>query len=217
MLDKLSKNMFLIPTVIILTILVISAGFYVSLKQAQQSKQVKSNIEGLFWPNPKKLNEFSVLDQYGHNFSLNQMRGKWSFIFFGYSHCPDICPITMSVMADSYKELIGESDQLQVIFASVDPKRDTLENLSHYVHYFNPDFIALGGSDEMMSSLTSQIGVAYYINKGNENEDYLVDHSASIFLFDPLGRMVGKLSPPHTQEKIIQQFTKIKNFIYEQS
>ena len=209
--------MFLIPTVIILAILAISAGFYISLKQAQQSKQVNSNIEGLFWPNPKKLDEFSVLDQYGDNFSLNQIEGKWSFMFFGYSHCPDICPITMSVMADSYKELIGENEQLQVIFASVDAKRDTIERLSQYVHYFNPDFIGLGGDNQMMSSLTSQIGVAYYINSENKNKDYLVDHSASIFLFDPVGRMVGKISPPHTQNKIIQQFTNIKNFINEQS
>ncbi len=217
MLNKLNKNTFLIPAIIILATLAISAGFYISLKQAQQSKQENSNIEGLFWPNPKIISEFSVLDQDGNNFGLNQMEEKWSFMFFGYSHCPDVCPITMSVMANAYKELIGESNNLQVIFASVDPNRDTIEKLFQYVRYFNPDFIGLGGDNQMMSSLTSQIGVAYYINSENKNKDYLVDHSASIFLFDPVGRMVGKISPPHTQNKIIQQFTNIKNFINEQS
>ena len=217
MLKTLSNSKFLIPTMAILAILATSAGFYISLKQAQQSPQVVSSIEGLFWPNPKQLNDFSVLDQDGNDFGLSQMKGKWSFIFFGYSNCPDVCPVTMSVMADSYKELVGDNKDLQVIFASVDPERDTTEKLSQYVNYFNPDFIGLGGNNDMIKSLTGQIGVAYYLNNENQTEDYLVDHSASIFLIDPFGRMVGKLSPPHEETKIIQQFTKIKNFINEQS
>lgn len=217
MLKKLSSSKFLIPAMAILAMFAISAGFYISLKQAHQAQQTASNIEGLFWPNPKQIHEFSVLDQDGKDFGLKQMRGKWSFIFFGYSHCPDVCPVTMSVMANSYKELVAENNDFQVIFASVDPERDTTEKLSQYVSYFNPDFIGLGGSNEMINSLTGQIGVAYYINKEDQTEDYLVDHSASIFLIDPLGRMVGKLSPPHEKNKIIQQFTKIKNFINEQS
>ena len=217
MLKELSSSKFLIPAMAILAILATSAGFYISLKQAQQSQQAVSTVEGLFWPNPKQINAYSVLDQDGKDFGLNQMKGKWSFIFFGYSHCPDVCPVTMSVMADYYKALVGENKDLQVIFASVDPERDTPEKLSEYVHYFNPDFIGLGGNNEMINSLTGQIGVAYYLNKENQTEDYLVDHSASIFLIDPLGRMVGKLSPPHEKNKIIQQFTQIKNFINEQS
>lgn len=217
MLKELSSSKFLIPAMAILAILATSAGFYISLKQAQQPQQAASNIEGLFWPNPKQINEFSVLDQDGNDFGINQMKGNWSFIFFGYSHCPDVCPVTMSVMADSYKELVGDNNDLQVIFASVDPERDTTEKLSQYVSYFNPDFIGLGGNNEMIKSLTDQIGVAYYLNNENQTEDYLVDHSASIFLIDPFGRMAGKLSPPHEKNKIIQQFTKIKNFINEQS
>jgi len=201
----------------ILAILATSAGFYISLKQAQQSQQAVSTIEGLFWPNPKQLNTFSVIDHDGNDFGLNQMNGKWSFIFFGYSHCPDVCPVTMSVMNDSYKGLVNENDNLQVIFASVDPERDTTDKLSQYVSYFNPDFIGLGGNNKMINSLTGQIGVAYYLNNESQTDDYLVDHSASIFLIDPLGRMVGKFSPPHEKNNIIQQFTKIKNFINEQS
>ena len=217
MLKNLSNSKFLIPAMAILAIFAISAGFYISLKQAQQSQLETPNIEGLFWPNPKQINEFSVLDHDGKIFGLEQMRGKWSFIFFGYSHCPDVCPVTMAIMADAYKELAADNSDLQVIFASVDPERDTTEKLSQYANYFHPDFIGLGGSDEMIKSLTGQIGVAYYLNNEDQTEGYLVDHSASIFLIDPFGRLVGKLSPPHEKDKIIQQFTNIKNFINEQS
>ena len=80
------------------------------------------------------------------------------------------------------------------------------------IQNFNQDFIGLGGNTEMVKSLTRQIGVAYYLNNEEQKENYLVDHSASIFLFDPMVRMVGILSTPHEINKMIQKFTNIKNF-----
>ena len=189
-----------------------SAGFYISLKQSQQSQQ-RSNIEGLFWPNPKQIVEFETIDQAGNIFGIEQLKGKWSFVFFGYTHCPDICPITMSVMAEAYKKISMTNNDTQIIFVTVDPMRDTTEILAQYVAYFNEKFIGLGGSLEQISSLTKQIGIAFYYDKTEETDNYLVDHSASIFLFDPKARMVGKISPPHQAEQITQQFNRIKEFI----
>ena len=116
-------------------------------------------------------------------------------------------------MADVYQKLMNEHKDIQTIFASVDPDRDTTEKLAQYVSYFNEDFIGLGGDKEKVDSLTKQIGVAYYLNNAEQNEDYLVDHSASIFLFDPKARMIGKLSAPHESNKIIKQFTDIRTFV----
>jgi len=221
MLKQLSNSKFLIPAMVILAILAAGSGFYISLKQSQKPSQNIStsshNIEGLFWPNPKQINDFATLDQTGTSFDLDNIKGKWSFIFFGYTHCPDICPITMSVMNEAYKKLSVEHDNLQVIFVSVDPDRDTTEKLAQYVSYFNTDFIGLGGNTEMVDSLTKQIGVAYYLNKEEQAEGYLVDHSASVFLFDPKARLIGKLSAPHESNKIIKQFTTIKEFINAQN
>ena len=217
MIKILSNSKFLIPAMAILAISAAGAGFYVSLKLSQNQQQQNPGIEGLFWPNPKQIQEFNTLDQTGNSFGLNQMKGKWSFIFFGYTHCPDVCPITMSVMADVYKDLSINNKEIQTVFVSVDPERDTTEKLSEYVNYFNQDFIGLGGNKDMVDSLTRQIGVAYFLNNEEQKENYLVDHSASIFLIDPMGRMVGILSAPHEKNKMIQQFTKIKNFINAQS
>jgi protein SCO1/2 len=204
-----------------LAILAAGTGFYVSLKQSQKQQQPEysatANIEGLFWPNPIQMHDFQMLDQLNTSFGLEQIRSKWSFIFFGYTHCPDVCPITMSVMADVYNKLVPEHHDMQIIFVSVDPERDTSEKLAQYVSYFNETFIGLGGSKEMVDSLTKQIGVAYYLNNEEQKEGYLVDHTASIFLFDPKARMVGKISAPHESDKIIKKFTAIKEFINAQN
>jgi protein SCO1 len=221
MLRQLSNSNFLIPAMVILAILAAGGGFYISLKQSQ-NQQISSigestNIEGLFWPNPKQIRDFDSLNQKGNSFGLNQIQGKWSLLFFGYTHCPDICPITLSVMADSYKQLAIEYEDIQIIFVSVDPARDTTEKLSQYMSYFNEDFIGLNGDPEKENSLTKQIGVAYYLNNEEHTDNYLVDHSASVFLFDPKARMVGKISPPHESNIVIQQFIEIKEFIDAQN
>jgi protein SCO1 len=221
MLRVLSNSKFLIPAMITLAVLAAGTGFYISLKQSQKQTQTQvaqnPGIDGLFWPKPKQIREFNAIDHGGMPFGLEQLAGKWSFIFFGYTHCPDVCPITMSVMADSYEKLASDTENIQIIFASVDPERDTAEKLSQYVAYFNEDFIGLGGSAENVDSLTKQIGIAYFINNKEETENYLVDHSASIFVFDPKARMVGKLSAPHQSTKIIKQFQEIKEFINAQN
>ena len=220
MLRQLSNSKFLIPAMVILAILAAGAGFYISLKQSQQQQQANSSstpdIEGLFWPNPKQMHDFDTLDHNANKFGLEQLTGKWSFIFFGYTHCPDVCPITMSVMTDVYKKLEEQHNDIQTIMVSVDPDRDTIEKLSQYVVYFHEDFIGLGGDKEKVDSLTKQIGVAYYISNEEQQENYLVDHTASIFLFDPKARLIGKLSAPHESEKIIQQFTEIRTFVDNQ-
>ena len=217
MLRQLSNSKFLIPAMVALAILAASTGFYISLKQSQAELNRSPGIEGLFWPNPKQISDFSVTDQGGKLFGLDQLNNKWSFIFFGYTHCPDVCPVTMSVMADVYNDIHGQHPNVQTVFVSVDPERDTVDKLSQYVSYFDEAFIGLGGNIEMVNSLTKQIGVAYFHNREEQTDNYLVDHSASIFLIDPKGRMVGKLSPPHQKDKIIKQFTTIKDFINGQS
>ncbi len=213
MLRELSNSRYLIPVMVALSILAAGAGFYVSLKLSQQQQLQNPGIEGLFWPNPKQIQIFDAIDHHGKPFRLEQIKDKWSFIFFGYTHCPDVCPVTLSVMADAYNQLANDNTDVQIIFVTVDPERDTTGNLSRYVSYFNEEFIGLGGNTEMIESLTKQIGIAYYLNKRGKTVDYLVDHSASIFIIDPKARMLAKLSAPHESAQIVQRFTKIKAFI----
>ncbi len=216
MINKLSDSKFLIPAMVIIAVLAASSGFYISLKQ-QRPVAVQTNIDGLFWPNPKQLKPFSVMDQNGQAFGLEQLQGQWSFVFFGYTHCPDICPITMAIMADVYTEIIDQHHNIQTLFVSVDPKRDSAAQRQQYVAYFHDQFIGLGGDTAMLESLTKQIGVAYYVDEQGESDNYIVDHTASIFLFDPAARLVSKFSSPHQKDQIIEQFTQIKTFIMSHS
>ncbi len=198
----------LVSIIIAIAVLAAGGGFYVSLQQGSPAPP-----QNLYWPNPKRIGDFSVINQDGIPFGVENMWGKWSFLFFGYTHCPDICPITLAVMTDTHKALRRQHPDIQTIFVSVDPERDTPEKLSQYLTWFDKDLIGLGGTLEMVNGLTRQLGIPYYHNKEEGAENYLVDHSASIFLIGPKGRMLAKLSPPHQKTAIIDQFVLIRNFI----
>ncbi len=190
-------------------------GIYTARKQ---QVSLPLQIEGMMWPESKSLLPFSTIDQNGEEFGLQNLQGKWSFLFFGYTHCPDICPITLTVFNDVYEKLRTNQHQaeVQMIFVSVDPERDTIEQLHDYVSYFNENFIGLGGSLEQIQSLTGQMGIAFFHEQPSATGDYLVNHSASVFLVDPHGQLIAIMSAPHSADDILSRFLKIKNFINKQ-
>lgn len=152
-------------------------------------------------PDPRVLADFSLVDQHGAPFSLEQLHGRWSLLFFGFTHCPDVCP---SALYDLHRVNQAAADAgadkaaYQVIFVSVDPERDSPERLGAYVAYFDPDFRAVTGSVEQLAALTRQIGIAYRIEPHEPGSQvYTVDHSASIMLTDPEGRLHGVFPAPH--------------------
>jgi protein SCO1 len=183
----------------------------------QKNASIPPQVQGLMWPNPKILLPFSTIDQDGQEFSLQNLKGKWSFLFFGYTNCPDICPITLSVFNHVHKNLdIENIIDTQMIFVSVDPERDSSDQLKQYVSYFNEDFIGLGGSNEQIRSLTGQMGIPFFLQEATAEGNYLVDHSSSIFLISPQGYMIAVISAPHQVEDILARFLKIKRFIEKQ-
>ena len=203
---------------IIIALIAFGAGIGI-FSARQQQPALAPQIQGMLWPNPKILQDFSTTDQNEQEFKLSDLRGKWSFLFFGYTNCPDICPITLAVFKDVYQKLQEQkrSDDVQMIFVSVDPDRDSSQQLKDYVAYFNNDFIGLGGSLEQISTLTKQMGIAYFHEEASAEGDYLVGHSASVFLVDPEGRVITIMSAPHTAEEIIEQFSEIRAFISQQT
>ncbi|MCI0399706.1 MAG: SCO family protein [Gammaproteobacteria bacterium] len=173
-------------------------------------------IEGLLWPNPKRVEAFTLIDQNGAVFDLESLKGKWSFVFFGYTHCPDVCPVTLTVfnaVHDKLAEHPSLSDDYQFIFVSVDPERDTPDKLRSYVSYFNKTFIGLGGTEQQVASLTGQLGVLHVRTEANGSQDYLVDHTASVFLIDPLARLVAIFSQPQEAEQMASRYVDIRHFV----
>ena len=177
-----------------------------------QQSGTQPAIPGLLWPGPKTLSSVTLIDQENNIFTLDNLRGKWSLLFFGFTHCPDICPVTLAVMDKAHSQLEQAGDT-QFVFVTVDPDRDTSERMAQYLTSFNPEFIGLGGSAEQIAGLTGQVGLPYFLDKTESEENYLVDHGASLFLVDPLGRMVGIFSAPHEARDVTDRFNRIREFI----
>jgi len=179
------------------------------------TKQVLANsIPGLLWPAPQALSSFSLHDQFGETFELERLQGKWSFLFFGYTSCPDICPMTMAVL-DQVNDLLSAQsteEQLQFVLVSVDPDRDAPERLRDYVAYFDDSFIGLSGPDANLQELTRQLGIMYIPGAALDGEDYLVDHSASILLIAPNLSLIGVFSAPHDPKDIADRAARIMSF-----
>ena len=205
-------------TAIVIALIALGSGLGIFTARQQQA-QLPPNIQGMMWPAPRSLQAFSTIDQSGREFGLENLQGKWSFLFFGYTHCPDICPITLTILDQVYEKLTARRQQsdIQMIFVSVDPERDTSEQLYDYVSYFNEDFHGLGGSLEQIQGLTGQMGIAFFHEQPSATGDYLVSHSASIFLIDPQGQVIAILSAPHQTDDILSRFLAISSFIDKQT
>jgi protein SCO1 len=128
-----------------------------------------------------------LADTTGRVRHLADFRGKAVVVFFGFTHCPDVCPTTLADMAGVMKSLGPDADRVQMVFITVDPERDTPETLAQYVHAFDPRFIALRGDLPATQRVAKDFKI--YFEKRKEGDTYSVDHSAQSYVFDPQGRL----------------------------
>lgn len=133
--------------------------------------------------------DFQLTDHNGKPRTLADFRGKVVVMFFGYTHCPDVCPTTMADLAAAMKKLGAEADRVQVLFVTVDPERDTPELLGKYVPAFHPGFLGLRGSPEATERTAKDFKILYQKQPGQTPGTYTVDHSAGSFVFDTQGRL----------------------------
>ncbi len=166
------------------------------------------------YPEPRTLTPFTLTDATGQPFTEQNLLGRWSLVFVGYTHCPDICPTTLSDLARIYPELTRLSDKIQVVFVSADPARDTPERLKAYTAYFNPDFVAVTAEHERLTPAVQQLGLIYGIFE-RDQADYLVDHSASIALVNPKGQLHASFRPGFDEQNpmpLVNGAELVKNF-----
>jgi protein SCO1/2 len=159
----------------------------------------------------RALPDFSLIDQRGEPFGPRNFGGRWSLLFFGYTNCPDFCPTTLTTLAAMEKRLktSGSALRPQVIFVSVDARRDTPQQLAKYVPYFDPEFIGATAVDQKtIETFAGKLGVAVAITPAADGS-YTVDHSGAIFVVDPEGRLCAVLTGPFTAEALQADLQRI--------
>lgn len=156
------------------------------------------------FPQPRTLKPM-VLQGAGGNISLQDFKGKWVVVFFGYTHCPDVCPTALSTLADAFSR-VADDQKPEVLFVSVDPKRDTPDKLTEYVKFFNPNFHAATAEDSILKQLTKQFSAIFYLAEPDQNGAYDVDHTASMFVVNPKGQLFGVFSAPQKAKKLAKDF-----------
>ena len=133
--------------------------------------------------------DFALSDHHGKPRTLADFRGKVVVLFFGYTQCPDVCPTTLAELAEVMRQLGPDAARVQVLFATIDPERDTAELLAQYVPAFNPTFLGLRGDDDATARTAKEFRVFYQKQPGRTPDTYTMDHSAGTFVFDPQGRL----------------------------
>lgn len=141
----------------------------------------------------RPLAPFTLTDQYGNAFTNQTVQGKWSLFFIGYTACPDVCPTTLNKLAAAYPQLQKIASNVQVVFVSADPKRDTQAKRLDYINFFNKDFKAVSAEHTDLFPFSRDLGFVYAMV--GEDSDYQVDHSASYVLVSPRGEKIAVFKP----------------------
>jgi protein SCO1/2 len=178
-----------------LSIGIVSAATGFALWNVTQGSRQPPSSTLLLLPEPRAIEAFDLTDHRGRPFTLDNLRGRWSLIFFGFTNCPDVCP--------------GALYDLD-LFVSVDPERDSAEKLSQYLGHFNPGFVGATGSEDQLMQLTRQLGIPYQVEAHEPGAaKYAVYHSASILLTDTQGRLCGAFPAPHDAGKMIENLADL--------
>jgi len=149
---------------------------------------------GTLLEEPRPLADFALVDHRGDPLGPRDFEHRWSLVFTGFTHCPDLCPATLALLAQVRARLPGEA--LQIVFVSVDPERDTPARIAAYLEHFGAGLSGATGTQAAIAAFTRQLGLAQVRNPG-VGGDYTVDHSAALVLVDPRARVAGYFRPPH--------------------
>jgi len=163
---------------------------------------------------PRELPAFNLRQSDGTPLVPGELRGHWTLVFLGFTHCPDICPTTLAQLAQAQRqwEALPESTRPRVLFVSVDPERDTPDRIGEYAHAFHPDTLAATADIPALEDFARSLSLVFMkvpAPEGVPADQYSVDHSAAMAVLDPQGRMAGVLQPPLDPAAIAADFTTL--------
>lgn len=202
--------------VLIIQILLLIANINTAL--ASEQEELRSALKYALVPQSKTLQAFQLVDEVNKPFGVDQLRGKWTFMYFGYMSCPDVCPMTAEELNLVYNKLQSKpayKQNTQFVFVSVDPYRDTPDGLLEYTQYFSNKLVGLVAPVEKTNVLTEQLGVFHrrliVEDKKTKDQEYVVEHDADIYLIGPDVKVIAKFTPPHYGKEINQLYILIRD------
>lgn len=178
-----------------IAVIAVATGAWLSYQMASPPAEPRM---ATLLPGTAALPEFDLLDHTGAPVGPDVFDGQWDLVFFGFTHCPDICPLTLQVLADARRQLAGQDvDPLpRIVLVSVDPERDTPEKLAQYVGYFGEHNLGITGELDELRKLTTALGI-WFEKSSLDGDNYAVDHAAAVLLIDPEGGYRAVFSAPH--------------------
>lgn len=164
-------------------------------------------------PQSRSLPELSLTNQDGQTVAVDQLKDQWSLLFFGYTFCPDICPATLAQLRQLQGQLPPETlAKLRIVLVTVDPHRDTQEQLKKYLDYFDAGFIGLTGEEATIQKLANGVSIPF-IPADTSKENYTVDHSGNLVLIGPDGKQRGFIRAPINNTKLAAQLPGLLNTV----
>lgn len=199
----------------ILLLLVTLAAIVIYFGTVTKTTSVETvKIDGMYLPTPKEMMNFQLTDNTGKSYTQANLKGHWTMMFFGFTNCGMVCPTTMAALNDMYimlkKDLPAERLP-SVVMVSVDPDRDSVERMNEYVHAFNPVFIGARAEMPQIEALEKELHlVAVKMQAdGKAKNQYTINHSAEIMVFNPEGELQAFLSYPHKADQMVQDYKAI--------
>jgi protein SCO1 len=198
-----SQRRFVLVTVMLGGLVILAAGAFLGLGLRETPKGAAGTLLASAIGGP-----FRLVDQNGKTVTDADLKGKWSLIYFGYTHCPDACPTALNDIAIALDDLGPRRDAVRPVFITVDPERDTPEVLKSYVTSFDAPILALTGTPEAVAQAAKDYRV-YYAKHPEPGGDYSMDHSSVIYVMDPEGRFTATFTPESSPEDIAARLKKL--------
>ncbi|GAB3370279.1 SCO family protein [Spongiibacter taiwanensis] len=208
---KQRRGIRLTVAVIIAVAAVLVGGFFYAFTKARVMTVEELKAEGAYlYENPRLLPKFDLVDDQGQEITPASLQGKWNLLFFGFTYCPDVCPTTLAQLKNFYQELDpAVQADTQIWLVSVDPARDTPEQLHSYLEFFHPEFRGVTGEFLEIHRFATALNIPFAKVPGG-GDSYLVDHSANVALVNPKGHSMGFFKAPLEISRLKRTFLTIR-------
>lgn len=198
--------------IILIGIILLILGSWFILGQKNSGQIIAEEIGFVYSP-PRHIGGFRLTDFDNTSIDEERFAGNWWLVYFGFTFCPDACPLALSDMKKIKTALDEKSKQnTNFVFISVDPGRDTPERLKEYVQYYDPEFYAATGEAEALKELASKVGVAFVVPENPEDDNYVVAHSTFLLLINPLTELAAVFRAPHNPVEVADGIRKIQKY-----